>query len=133
MILSQIDNVKLEQKSMSDSAADNLQVSPAIGNTNVIGCFQGLPTKDEIELKQWHQWYTHFNERLQERYGISVSFDEYKLLCRSKVAITKYQSKNKAVGFLNIKGVKVRVAKERHRKRILSTALPIRRRCSNIR
>lgn len=116
-----------------DTTADDMQFSPAIGNTNIIGCFLGLPTKEEIEIKQWQQWYTHFNERLQERYGISVSFDEYKILCRQKVAIIKYQSKNKAIGFLNIKGVKVLVAKERHRKRILSTALPIRKRCPNIR
>jgi hypothetical protein len=35
MILSKIENVKPEQKLNNDSAADNLQVSPAIGNTNV--------------------------------------------------------------------------------------------------
>lgn len=36
MILSQIDNVKPEQKPINDSAADNMHVSPAIGNTNVV-------------------------------------------------------------------------------------------------
>lgn len=39
MILSKIENVKPEQKLINDSAADNLQVSPAIGNTNVVRCF----------------------------------------------------------------------------------------------
>lgn len=38
MILSKIDNVKPEPKLNNDSTADNLQVAPAIGNTNVIGC-----------------------------------------------------------------------------------------------
>lgn len=37
MILSKIDNVKPEQKLINDSTDDNLQVSPDIGNTNVIG------------------------------------------------------------------------------------------------
>ena len=40
MILSKIENVKPEQKPINDSAADNLQVSPAIGNTNVSSSFQ---------------------------------------------------------------------------------------------
>lgn len=35
MILSKIENVKPEQKLNNDTDADNLQVSPAIGNTNV--------------------------------------------------------------------------------------------------
>jgi hypothetical protein len=38
MILSQIENVKPEQTLINDSTADNISVSPAIGNTNVIGC-----------------------------------------------------------------------------------------------
>ena len=53
MILSKIDNVKPEQQPNNDSTADNMQVAPAIGNTNVIGscgynfirnidCLQGL-------------------------------------------------------------------------------------------
>jgi hypothetical protein len=39
MILSKIDNVKPEQQPIKDSAADSLQVSPAIGNTNVGSSF----------------------------------------------------------------------------------------------
>jgi hypothetical protein len=39
MILSKIDNVKPEPKPINDSAADNSQVSPAIGNTNVSSRF----------------------------------------------------------------------------------------------
>lgn len=39
MILSKIENVKPEPKPINDPTADNLQVSPAIGNTNVIGGF----------------------------------------------------------------------------------------------
>lgn len=53
MILSKIENVQPEPKPINDSAAENSQVSPAIGNTNVIGscgynfirnidCLQGL-------------------------------------------------------------------------------------------
>jgi|SRR6185312_1000730 len=39
MILRKIDNVQPEQKPTNDSTADNSQVAPAIGNTNVIGGF----------------------------------------------------------------------------------------------
>lgn len=53
MILSKINNVQPEPKPINDSAADSQHVSPAIGNTNVIGscgynfirnidCLQGL-------------------------------------------------------------------------------------------
>ncbi len=36
MILSQINNVQPEQKPKNDSTADSSQVTPAIGNTNVV-------------------------------------------------------------------------------------------------
>lgn len=37
MILSQIENVQPEPKPINDPAAENSQISPAIGNTNVVG------------------------------------------------------------------------------------------------
>jgi len=45
MILSKINDVQPEQKPINDSTADNLQVSPAIGNTNVIGGLSVVPLK----------------------------------------------------------------------------------------
>jgi hypothetical protein len=83
-----------------------------------------IPTKEEIEARQWQDAYSHFNQRLQERYKISISFGEYKDLCRVKVEIIKKQSQNKAIGFIEIKGIKVKVGKEIARKRRLITALP---------
>lgn len=43
MILSKIENVKPEPQPINDSTADNMQFSPAIGNTNVIGCLSVRP------------------------------------------------------------------------------------------
>jgi hypothetical protein len=79
MILSQINNVQPEQKPISDSTADNLQVSPAIGNTNVIGCLFVRP----ISLRDVNafvlKYHRHHKPVVGAKFSIGVfSSDELK-------------------------------------------------------
>lgn len=87
-----------------------------------------LPNKVDIVNSEWQKAYEHFRKRLNERYGIDVSFKEYILLTKDRVDKIKYSSKNKCIGYLTIRGIEVLVAKETKRNRVLSTALPYKNR-----
>src|SRR5690348_17143446 len=79
MILSKIENVKPEPKPINDSAADNSQVSPAIGNTNVSGGLSVQP----ISLRQANsfvlKYHRHHKPVVGAKFSIGVfSSDELK-------------------------------------------------------
>jgi hypothetical protein len=82
-----------------------------------------IPTKEEVERMEIAGSYFHFNQRLNERYRIEVTFDEYLALCKNTINIWK-KEQHKIKGILNIKGIDVLVVRERYRKRKLLTALP---------
>lgn len=82
-----------------------------------------IPTKDDVEKMEIAGSYHYFNERLQQRYGIDVTIDEYMQLCRAHIDKIRNQP-HKIIGVMKIKGVNVLVVRERHRKRKLLTALP---------
>ena len=82
-----------------------------------------LPTKEDVEKMEIAGSYHHFNERLQQRYGIEITIEEYIKLCRTHIDRVKNQP-NKIIGVMKIKGVNVLVVRERYRKRKLITALP---------
>jgi len=73
----------------------------------------------------WNKAYNHFRDRLNERYGIDISFKEYVLLTKERIGKIKYTGKNKVIGWLKIRGEMVVVAKEVKRNRILCTVLPL--------
>lgn len=79
---------------------------------------------EQLKINEFASAYYHFNDRLNERYGVSISIEEYKELCKTPVHKIEQPTQNKKVGFLNIKGVDVLVVKEVKRNRRLITALP---------
>ena len=84
-----------------------------------------LQPKEELVLNAIRSSYYHFNERLSERYGFSISFEEYELLCRIPICKGKPKTQNRKTGFININGTTVLVVKEIKGHRRLITALPI--------
>lgn len=83
-----------------------------------------LRQQANIVNDQWSRTYDHFRLRLNERYGIDVSFKEYVLLTKERIEKIK-MDKRKCIGWLTIRGVKVLVSKDVKRSRMLSTALPL--------
>jgi hypothetical protein len=82
-----------------------------------------IPTKEEVERMELAGSYFHFRERLNQRYKIDVTLDEYLELRRAHIETWKRQT-HKIVGIMKIKGVNVLVVREKHRKKKLITALP---------
>lgn len=79
MILSKIENVKPEPKPINDSTDDRQHVSPAIGNTNVIGCLSVQP----ISLRQANsfvlKYHRHHKPVVGAKFSIGLfSCDELK-------------------------------------------------------
>lgn len=81
------------------------------------------PLTDNIGLEPVVSSYYHFNQRLVERYGMSVTIDEYRELCTKQIKTLVNKTGNKSIGIIEIQGVHVLVAKERKRNRRLITAL----------
>jgi len=83
--------------------------------------------KTNIEKLQYY--FRHFSLRLAERYNILISFEEYVDICsRTYLKEAKYvseENKNSICGFLNIKGIDVKVIKRNNKPKALLTALPI--------
>lgn len=83
----------------------------------------GIPSKEEVDKMDMAGAYSHFNQRLNERYGIDVTFDEYIELSKKYIKTLRKQ-KHKRIGIMEIKGIPVVVVKEIDRRRKLVTALP---------
>lgn len=79
---------------------------------------------EQIIKDQQFKAYSHFNERLNKRYGIEVTEAEWLSLCRSEIDIVQRKTRNRALGWIMVKGFKVLVIKDIKRKRFLATALP---------
>jgi hypothetical protein len=97
---------------------NQIQMPKVHGRVNVI-----IPSKEEVERTDMLGAHFHFNQRLNERYGIEVTIDEYMVLRRENIQVYRKQ-KHKIVGIMKIKGVDVLVVREKHRKKKLITALP---------
>jgi hypothetical protein len=82
-----------------------------------------IPSKEEVERMDMAGAHFHFNQRLNERYGIEVTIDEYMVLRRENIEVCR-KEKHKIVGIMKIKGVDVLVVREKHKKKKLITALP---------
>jgi len=67
--------------------------------------------KKDYVGSEWLNSYSHFNERLIERYGISITIDEYNLLCNEKLEMSKRIKTNTTVGRLKIKNKEVWVVR----------------------
>jgi hypothetical protein len=83
-----------------------------------------IPTKEELIEKIWVDAYTHFNERLVQRYKMSITLAEYKALCRAPIETIRKKGAHRKMGVLLIRGTRVLVGKEVSRYRLLKTALP---------
>lgn len=83
-----------------------------------------IPNKVDIINSEWQRAYDHFRQRLNERYGIDLSFKDYILLTKESLINQVHQDDNISRGLLNIGGKVVLVVKNRRDKK-LSTALPI--------
>ena len=81
-------------------------------------------SREQIIADQKFKAYSHFNERLNQRYGINVTEEEYDELCRENIDIIERKSRNRALAWLMVKGYKVLVVKDVKRNRFLATALP---------
>lgn len=81
-------------------------------------------SNEQLKINEFVSAYYHFNDRLIERYDVSISLEEYKELCKMPVNKIEKPTQNKKVGFLKIKGIDVLVVKEVKRNRRLITALP---------
>jgi len=72
----------------------------------------------------WLKAYEHFRLRLNERYGIDISFKEYILLCNGSIEkIGNISNNKKRIGWVKISGTDVLVVKEIKRDKRISTAL----------
>lgn len=71
--------------------------------------------------------YSHFAVRLEERYNIEISFEEWKHLCKTHplTILEKPQPHNKRFGFITYKGVDIVVIRTRSQGAFYVTALPI--------
>ncbi|HZH63995.1 MAG TPA: hypothetical protein VEY10_03820 [Flavisolibacter sp.] len=91
--------------------------------TNYFFTMYRIPTKEELIEKIWVDAYTHFNERLVQRYKISITLAEYKAMCRAPIETILKKGAHRKIGILVIKGTRVLVGKEVSRYRLLKTAL----------
>ena len=82
-----------------------------------------IPTKEQVIKMEWAGAWFHFNQRLNERYGIDVTLDEYMVIRRQPITVT-LKNKHKIIGWMTIKNNMVLVVREKHRKKKLLTALP---------
>ena len=69
-------------------------------------------SREQIIADQKFKAYSHFNERLNQRYGINVTEEEYDELCRENIDIIERKSRNRALAWLMVKGYKVLVVKD---------------------
>ena len=71
--------------------------------------------------------FRHFGMRLIERYGLYITFETYLELCKLLLTeeATKENSPKPAVtGYIEVKGIRVRVIKDNYKHKLLMTALP---------
>jgi len=104
------------QKMSKEIKVENIGVSPACTKPNVGGSC-GKIYKAGIEY-----YYPHFNGRLKERYGFSITIDEYVELCKKDIELIYVLSPNKRFGVLKINDVDVWVIRCNAAKQ-LNTAL----------
>lgn len=86
------------------------------------------------EAKIYQKFFTHFAQRLIERYNVFITYEEYVFLSKlpflrtPKMRIDKVKNKHCVEGFLTIQGQKVRVLKSAigEAKQLL-TALPLKK------
>lgn len=82
-----------------------------------------IPTKEQVEKMDMAGAWFHFNQRLNERYGIEITLDEYLTIRKDRIQVIR-KEQHKVIGILKIKGVDVLVVREKYRKKKLITALP---------
>ena len=60
--------------------------------------------EEEFENQQWQLSYVHFAMRLQERYKMQITFEEYKQLCKTPVIQNiRTQTKNKRIAIVKLR------------------------------
>jgi hypothetical protein len=82
-----------------------------------------IPTIEEFKKIEHIGAYSHFNERLSQRYGLEISIEEYDALKCIPFEVIK-KEKHKLIGVMQIKGVTVVAVREKDRRRKFVTALP---------
>jgi len=82
-----------------------------------------IPTPEQVKQMQLAGAYSHFNQRLLERYNIHITLKEYVSLCKSHLQTIK-REQHKLIGIIKIKNVEVLVVRQRHKNKKLITALP---------
>jgi|ERR1044072_16900 hypothetical protein len=82
-----------------------------------------IPTPEEVKKMQLAGSYFHFNERLNLRYQIDITLEEYIEACRYPIK-TLLKETHKLFGLIQIKGKDVFVVRQRKKDRKLLTALP---------
>jgi len=68
--------------------------------------------------------YIHFSQRLEERFGMQITIEEYGALCRTPVTTIKKLPHNARLVNIEINGVKMRAVKELARNKCLKTVFP---------
>ncbi len=80
-------------------------------------------TKEQLIENEWKSSYYHFNERLNERYDINITYKKYIELCKKSVKVLKKDAENTFIGLLIIHRNWVLVVKNRKTNKLV-TALP---------
>ena len=80
------------------------------------------------ESKVYINFFRHFAERLSERYGVLITFEEYVKLCDviylKKRKFEIRDGKKSQVGYIEIKGVNVKCVRSLNKPKVFITALP---------
>ena len=82
-----------------------------------------IPTPEEVKKMELAGSYFHFNERLNMRYNLDISLEEYIELCRYPIKPILKET-HKLFGLIKIRNTDVFVVRQRKKDRKLLTALP---------
>jgi hypothetical protein len=79
-----------------------------VGRVQVI-----IPTPEEVKKMELAGSYFHFNQRLNERYNLDITLEEYIELCRYPIK-TVLKETHKLFGIMTIKNTEVFVVRQRY-------------------
>ncbi len=75
-----------------------------------------IPTKDEFKEAEIVWSYSHFKDRLLERYGLDITYNQYLQICKGPFIMIARKSKNLKYGIIEFNGKIIFVVKERDRR-----------------
>ena len=84
---------------------------------------------ESTDINVYIKFFRHFAERLSERYGVLITFQEYMKLCEvpymKKSKFDMKDGKMAKVGYIEVQGVTVKCVRSMSQPKVFITALPI--------